>query len=279
VKLRIITLSENTTGTRNLLAEHGLSILIETDEANILLDAGSGISASHNADSLGIDLSKIDRIVLSHGHYDHTGGLRQILLKMKKEVEIIAHPDIWAAKYARRQGRKDRYNGVPFQRQELESLRANFTLTTKPTKITDNIITTGEIPMVTDFEEIEPNRFFIKEKTGWQPDELLDDQALIINTEQGLVVILGCAHRGIINTLYHAQQLTGVKPIHMVLGGCHLAQASKERVRLTISALRELNVQKLGVSHCTGLPAAVMMAQEFDDKFFFNNAGTIIDIP
>jgi len=279
VKLRITTLSENTTGTRNLLAEQGLSILIETDDINILLDTSAGISASHNADSLGIDLSKIDKTVLSHGHYDHTGGLRQILLKMKKEVEIIAHPAIWAAKHTRRQGRKDRYNGVPFQRQELESLGANFILATKPTKITDNIMTTGEVPMVTDFEEIEPDTFFVKEKTGWRPDEILDDQALIINTEQGLVIILGCAHRGIINTLYHAQQLTGVKSIHMVLGGCHLVRASKERVRLTISALRELSIQKLGVSHCTGLLTAVMMAQEFGDKFFFNNAGTKIDIP
>jgi len=279
MKLRITTLSENTAGVGNFLAEWGLSILVETDEVNILLDTSAGISASHNADILGIDLSKIDKIVLSHSHADHTGGLRQILRKMRKEVEIIAHPDIWAAKYARRQGQKDRYIGVPFQRQELESLGANFTLTTKPIKITDNIMTTGEIPMVTDFEEIEPNRFFVKEETGWQPDELLDDQALIINTEQGLVVILGCAHRGIINTLYHAQQLTGVTQIHMVLGGCHLISASRERIQLTISALRELNIQKLGVCHCTGLPAAAIMAQEFGDKFFFNNASTRINLP
>jgi len=279
MELRIITLSENTAGAGNFLAEWGLSVLVETDDINILLDTSSSISASHNADILGIDLSKTDKIILSHGHHDHTGGLRQILRKMRKEVEIIAHPDIWAAKYARRRGQKDRYIGVPFQRQELESLGANFTLTTKPIKITDNIMTTGEIPMVTDFEEIEPNRFFVKEETGWQPDKLLDDQALIINTEQGLVVILGCAHRGIINTLYHAQQLTGVTQMHMVLGGCHLVSASKERIRLTISALRGLNVQKLGVSHCTGLPAAVIMAQEFGDKFFFNNAGTRINLP
>jgi len=279
MELRITTLSENTAGAGNFLAEWGLSVLVETGGMNILLDTGSGISASHNADILGVDLSKIDKIVLSHGHFDHTGGLRQILRKMRREVEIIAHPDIWAAKYARRQGQKDRYIGMPFQRQELESLGANFTLTTKSTKITNNIITTGEIPMATDFEEIEPDRFFVKEETGWQPDELLDDQALIINTEQGLVVILGCAHRGIINTLYHAQQLTGVKPIHMVLGGCHLISASQERIRLTTSALRELNTQKLGVSHCTGLPAAVIMAQEFGDKFFFNNAGTRINLP
>jgi len=279
VKIRITTLSENTAGIGNFLAEWGLSILVETNEVNILLDTGSGISASHNADILGIDLSKIDKIVLSHGHYDHTGGLRQILGKMRKEVEIIAHPDIWAAKYVHRRGEDKRYIGIPFQRQELESLGARFNLTTKPTKITDSIMTTGEIPMVTEFEEIEPNRFFVKEDTGWQPDKLLDDQALIINTEPGLVVLLGCSHHGVINTLYYAQQLTGVKPIHTVLGGCHLISASQERIRLTISALRELSVQKLGVSHCTGLPAAVIMAQEFGDKFFFNNTGTRIKLP
>jgi len=284
MKLCVTTLSENTAGINensaglvDFLAEWGLSILVETDEVNILLDTGRSISAAYNADSLGINLSRIDKIVLSHGHFDHTGGLRQVLRKMGKKVEIIAHPDIWTAKYSRRAG-KDRYIGIPFQRQELESLGANFNLTTKPVKITDNIMTTGEVPMVTDYEEIDPD-LVVKEDTGWQPDKLLDDQALIINTEPGLIVILGCAHRGIINTLYSAQQLTGVKRVHTVLGGCHLISASPERIRSTIAALKELGVQKIGVSHCTGLPAAVIMAQEFGDKFFFNNTGTSINLP
>ncbi len=277
MKLRITTLSENCAGRGYLLAEYGLSIVVETDDVNILFDTGASISASYNADVLGIDLSKIDKVVLSHGHYDHTGGLRQILGKMGKEVEIIAHPDIWAAKYSRSQGRKDRYNGIPFQRQELERLGANFNLTTKPVRITDSIMTTGEVPMVTDFEEIEPV-FFVKQDSGWQPDKLLDDQALIINAEPGLIVILGCAHRGPINTLYYAQQLTGVKSIHTVLGGSHLIHASEERIWLTIAALKELGVQRLGLCHCTGLPAIMLIAHEFEDKFFFNNAGTRFNI-
>ena len=277
MKLRITTLSENTAGAGKFLAELGLSILVETDKVNVLLDTGQGISASYNADILGIDLSKIDKIVLSHGHYDHTGGLRQILRKMRKEVEIIAHPDIWTTKYSHRQGQADRYVGIPFQRQELESLGAKFNLTTKPTKITDNIMTTGEIPMVTDFEEIESN-MVVKEDTGWQPDKLLDDQALIINTEPGLVVILGCAHHGIINTLYYAQQLTGVKQLHTVAGGCHLISASEERIWLTIAALKELDVQRLGLCHCTSLPVVSLMAQEFGERFFFNNTGTITNL-
>jgi 7,8-dihydropterin-6-yl-methyl-4-(beta-D-ribofuranosyl)aminobenzene 5'-phosphate synthase len=273
MQLQITTLSENTAGLGNFLGEWGLSILMETDEQNILFDTGQSISASHNADLLGIDLGNIDRIVLSHGHYDHTGGLRQILRRMRKEIEIIAHPDIWAVKYSRREGQEDKYIGIPFHRQTLESLGARFNLTTEPITITDSIMTTGEVPMVTDYEEIEPY-LVVKQDDGFIPDKLLDDQAIIINTEPGLVVILGCAHRGIINTLYHAQRLTGVKTIHTVLGGCHLMDASEERVRLTIAVLKELGVQRLGVSHCTGLPASVTMAQQFGDKFFFNNTGT-----
>ena len=273
MKLSITTLSENTAARPNLLAEWGLSILIETDTASILLDTGQSVSASYNSDILGVDLSKIDKIVLSHGHQDHTGGLRQLLRKMRREVEIVAHPAIWAAKYARRQGQEGRYAGIPFQRQELENLGARFTLTSESVKLTDNIMTTGEVPMVTDFEQIDAN-LFVKEGDDFKPDKLLDDQAIIINTDSGLVVILGCAHRGIINTLYHAQQLTGVQQIHMVLGGCHLIGATEERIWLTIAALRELSVPRTGVSHCTGLPGAAIMAQELGDSFFFNNTGT-----
>lgn len=277
MELEITTLSENTAGLGNFLGEWGLSMLVETDGPNILFDTGQSISASHNADILGIDLSQIDKIVLSHGHFDHTGGLRQILRRMRKEIEIIAHPDIWAVKYGRREGEEDRYTGIPFHRQTLESLGARFNLTTESVRLTDNIMTTGEVPMVTDYEEIEPY-LVVKEDDGFKRDMLLDDQALIINTEPGLVVILGCAHRGIINTLYHAQQLTGVKVIHTVLGGCHLMDASEQRVWLTIATLKELGVQRLGVCHCTGLPASAIMAQQFGDKFFFNNAGTRISL-
>ena len=275
--LRITTLSENTAGTVDLLAEWGLSILIETGKENILFDTGQTITASYNTDNLEIDLKRIDKIVLSHGHYDHTGGLRQILRKMGKEVEIIAHPDIWTDKYRRRKGKKDKYIGIPFQRQELESLGAKFNLTTKPVKIADNVMTTGEIPMATNYEEID-SALFVKGNDGWQPDKLLDDLALIINTERGLVVVLGCAHRGMVNTLYHAQQLTGVKTIHAVLGGAHLISASKKRIRLTIAGLKELGVQRLGLCHCTSLPAMSLLAQEFGDKFFFNIAGTTINL-
>ncbi len=275
--IRITTLSENSAAMGYLLGEWGLSILIETEAANILFDVGKSISVTYNADTLGVDLSRVDKIVLSHGHYDHTGGLFHVLRRIRKEVEIIAHPDVWADKYAHREGEEYRYVGIPFRRQLLESLGATFNLTTKPVKITDDIMTTGEILMVTDFETIAPT-IYVKEDGGWQPDMVLDDQALIIKTELGLVVILGCAHRGLINTLYQARQLTGVEQVHTVLGGAHLVGESEERVWLTIAALKELDVQRLGLCHCTDLPAAALIAQAFGDRFSFNVTGTVIEL-
>ena len=109
------------------------------------------------------------------------------------------------------------------------------------------------------------------------PDKLMDDQALIVKTEQGLAIILGCAHRGMINTLYHAQQLTGTDTIHTVIGGAHLINASEERLWQTIAALKDIGVQRLGLCHCTDLPAAGVLAQEFGEKFFFNKAGTVTE--
>jgi len=277
MSLQITTLSENTAGLGGLMAEWGLSILVESEEINILFDTGQSLSASHNAEIMGIDLSRIDKIVLSHGHFDHTGGLKQALLRIGKEIEIIAHPDIWAAKYSRHQGQEARYIGIPFHRQTLESLGAKFSLSREPVRLSDNITTSGEIPMTTEYEIIEPH-LQVKEGQRFKPDKLLDDQALIITTGAGLVVILGCAHHGVINTLYHAQKLTGVEAIYAVFGGCHLISATEERIWLTIAALKELGVQLLGLSHCTGLAASAIMAREFGERFLFNIAGTAISL-
>jgi len=276
--IRITTLSENTASGGDFLGEWGLSILVETEEVTVLLDTGKSYSTTYNADTLGIDPSKIERVVLSHGHFDHTGGLRELLRRMRKRVEVIAHPDIWQPKYVRREGEPDRYVGIPFQPDELESLGAAFQLTSQPLHIAKGVMTTGEIPMVTGFEHIDSG-LFVKEGSTWKPDKVMDDQALIVKTKQGLAVILGCAHRGIINTLYHARQIAGTPVIHTVLGGSHLLRASEERLWQTIAALRELGVQRLGLCHCTDLPAASLLAQEFGDKFFFNKAGTIVQLP
>ena len=276
--IRITTLSENTAGRGDFLGEWGLSILVETEETTVLLDTGKGFSMGYNADTLGIDTGKIDRIVLSHGHFDHTGGLRELLRRMRKKVEVIAHPDVWQPKYARREGEPDRFIGIPFQRDELKSLGAAFQISSQPVHIAKEVMTTGEIPMVNSFEEVD-SALFVKEGSAWKPDQVMDDQALIVKTKQGLTVILGCAHRGMINTLYHAKHIAGDEKIYAVIGGSHLISASEERLWQTIAALKELGVQKLGLCHCTDLPAASVLAQEFGDKFFFNKAGNVIQWP
>jgi len=276
MEVRITTLSENT-ANYGYLAEWGLSILVEVDGARILMDTGLSFSAVYNAQLIGIDLSAIDCIVLSHGHADHTGGLREVL-KIKGEVEVIAHPDIWAAKHVQRNKEGVQYNGIPFLREELESHGARFNLVREPIHITENVMTTGEIPMFSGYEEIE-NNLFVKEAGTLHPDPLADDLALIIDTDFGLVVILGCAHRGVVNTLRYAQNLTGKELVYAAIGGTHLFRASEERLEKTIADIRQIGIQRLGVSHCTGFRASARLAQEFEDIFFMNNAGTCVTLP
>ncbi|MFO7773042.1 MAG: MBL fold metallo-hydrolase [Dehalococcoidia bacterium] len=277
MSIRITTLTENTAGVTNLLAEWGLGILIEADGHRVLLDTGQNFSAAYNAVALGVDLPQIDKIVFSHGHFDHTGGLPYILRMMRRQVDIIAHPDIWAAKYARRPEEDERYIGVPFPRELAEGLGASFHFTREPVWISENIVTSGEIPMLTQYEEIDPI-LYVKENGELKADPLWDDQAVFLKSEKGLLIILGCAHRGIINTVRHAQKLTGVEHIYAIIGGTHLISASPRRLDLTIAELLRSGIQRLGVSHCTGLPASAMLAGTFGETFFFNNAGTCIDL-
>ena len=269
--INITTLIENSANS-GFLAEWGLSILIEADSLSILLDTGPGFSTLHNAQLLGIDFSKIDRIVLSHGHYDHTGGLREVLRK-SGDVDIISHPAIWDAKYAVRENEREKYIGIPFSRKALEGLGANFIQTTDPVWITDNIVTSGEVPMVTDYEEID-RIMYVKENETLMRDDIPDDMSIAIKTDLGIVIILGCAHRGMINTIRHFQKITGDERVYCVVGGTHLISASRERLSQTIIDLKQTGIQKLGVSHCTGFYAAAVLAGEFPGIFFLNNSGS-----
>jgi 7,8-dihydropterin-6-yl-methyl-4-(beta-D-ribofuranosyl)aminobenzene 5'-phosphate synthase len=273
--VRITTLSENT-AQLGFLGEWGLSILVETESRKVLLDTGLSTSVVYNADLMGIDFSTIDAIVLSHAHGDHTGGLRNVLMRVRKQVQVIAHPDIWIPKYVV-YGELSRYAGIPYVKEDLESLGASFYLTRKPFEISDDIMTTGEIEMTTDYETID-DRLFVKKGNKMIPDPLADDLAIVVRTTEGLILITGCAHRGIVNTVRQVQKLTQGEYIHTIMGGTHLMVASPERIEKTANELKGLGLQRLGVSHCTGFSASAALAKEFSEVFFPNNAGTQITL-
>jgi 7,8-dihydropterin-6-yl-methyl-4-(beta-D-ribofuranosyl)aminobenzene 5'-phosphate synthase len=276
MNIELTTLAENTASWLGLHGEWGWSILVEVNNKKILLDTGLDGTAVYNALKMGIDLSSIDKIVLSHGHLDHTGGLRDLLTIMRKKVEIVAHPDMWAPKYYKTDDIFI-YSGIPFQRKELESLGAVFTLSREPVELAENVMTTGEIPMVVDYEIIEPAQQVLEDDV-LKPDPMLDDLAIVIKNGSALEVVTGCAHHGIINTLYRAQDLTGVKSINTVIGGTHLFPATDERIDKTIAEIKKLGVKKLGASHCTGFHASSRISAALGDAFLINQAGTILNL-
>jgi len=278
--LEIVTLSENTVSDRDLLGEWGLSFFIKAGKSSFLFDTGGGATIAANADVLGVDLSTVDAILLSHGHFDHTGGLPCALRKIgKASVPVYGHPDIFSAKYSRKGKDRYVYAGMPWMRGEMERLGADFRLSSEPVRFGDDVILSGEEPMVTDFEKVSDRLLIRTDGGGYEHDEMNDDQSLFIVTDLGLVVLLGCAHRGMINIIRYAVELTGVDRIHMVVGGTHLYPADKHQVEQSIEALRDLDLRWIGVSHCTGGAAGARLAAAFGEKFFFNNVGTRIRFP
>jgi 7,8-dihydropterin-6-yl-methyl-4-(beta-D-ribofuranosyl)aminobenzene 5'-phosphate synthase len=275
----ITTLTDNSAVGRGILAEWGLSVLVEAGGRTVLLDTGASITTTNNASVMKVDLSSVETVVLSHGHWDHTGGMRDVLQAIGHTVPVVAHPAALQPKYGSRGGEMPpRYNGLPFLKEELERLGAEFRLATEPTWITDDIVASGEEPMRTGFEHVSESLVLWENGTE-RPDPLDDDQSLYIVTDLGLVVILGCAHRGMINIVEHAREITGVDRVYLVLGGTHLVAADEKQLEETIQAIRRLDIRHLGVSHCTGPEAAVDLAAALGDRFFFNHAGMQLRLP
>jgi len=255
-----------------VLAEWGQSVYLEADGKKILFDTGLGKALLHNAKALGVEMGKIDYLILSHGHVDHTGGLKDALeAQEQRPLPIIAHPDIWGKKYIRLGG--DRFIGIPLVRDYLESLGGEFRSTKEPFWVSENVLVSGEVPLESGFEKVDDN-LLIKENGRFSKDPLLDDFSIFIKTPKGLVAVLGCGHRGIVNILRHGLNLTGLDRVRAVIGGTHLFMADKERLEKTIEALKGMNLGEIGVSHCTGMQASLELAQAFKERFFFNNAGT-----
>jgi len=276
--LKLTTLCDNLSGHLNFSAAWGLSVLVECGKEVVLWDAGPSGVAAANALQNGISPARITCAAVSHGHVDHTGGLVDFLRLIGKEIDVYLHPDAWGLKYIQRQetGGRMSFIGIPHRKEALEGLGAVFLEKRKPIWISDEILITGEVPMASDFETIDGN-MFVKNGDAYTHDALADDQALAVKTEKGLVVVLGCAHRGVVNTLCHLQEITGVEKIHAVIGGTHLMRAGSRRIEQTMAALDKFGIEQIGVSHCTGMPAAMAFAAHFGERFFFNFAGKVLE--
>jgi len=275
-KLRITVVAENVAGARGLLAEHGLACWVEADGRNILFDTGQGLILSHNAKALGIDLGLTHGVVLSHGHYDHTGGLPGVLQYLRRAI-VYVHPAALQPKFGRRQGDPRRTIGGPIP--TVDAIRphvADVVFTDGPTQVADGVWVTGEIPRRTDFEDT-GGGFYLDEACQ-TPDPLVDDQALYIESVRGTVVLLGCAHAGLVNTLDYVVELTGRDRIQAVIGGMHLVNASQERIAKSLEALRRYDVRVIGPAHCTGLPATARMLSKWPDRFVRPTAGWRLEI-
>jgi 7,8-dihydropterin-6-yl-methyl-4-(beta-D-ribofuranosyl)aminobenzene 5'-phosphate synthase len=276
-KINISILVENTVGvSRDIKGEWGLSIYIEiNNNYHILFDTGADDALLQNARTMKVNLNDVDILILSHGHFDHTGGLRAFLKYLQKPIEVIAHPHLFNERYARTK-EKIIYNGIPFKTVELESLGAQFNFIKVPKEISPGVFVSGEVPRIRNLKN--DKKLVIFQNQEECPDPLLDDMSLYIVTPSGLVVILGCAHAGIENIIEHGRNITGVKKIHTILGGTHLGTLSDSERDETIDYLKSLNLNLLSANHCTGLAAISKLANIFNKCFLYSSAGKKIEL-
>jgi 7,8-dihydropterin-6-yl-methyl-4-(beta-D-ribofuranosyl)aminobenzene 5'-phosphate synthase len=276
--VRLTIVCENTVGRPlAVLGEHGFACFVETPSGRWLFDTGRGESLLPNLETLGLPLSALDGIILSHGHNDHTGGLLP-LLKLIGPRSVHAHPEVFSDRSW--QGQHERRNiSLPYTRVELEAAGADFCFHRDCTTIAPGIYFSGEIKRTNPSETGDPHLVCPADTPGnWSADPFIDDAALAIETVRGLVILLGCAHAGMINTIEHFRNMLKPKRIHAIVGGSHLGPAGDGQFNATLDYLGSLSVDRIGLSHCTGQIRSAQLHAKFPKRVFFANVGTVMEV-
>lgn len=267
-----VTIIVDDKAAEGLLCEHGFSVWIEVAGRRLIFDTGQGAALAGNVDRLGIDLHSTDILVLSHGHYDHTGGV-PLVIAQAPTVEIYAHPAASIPRYSLREGVATPIAMPAASRTALEVHSVGVRWITRSQRLAFCLGLSGPIPRLTDFEDT-GGPYFV-DTDGALPDPIADDLALWIRTDRGLVVVVGCSHAGLVNTLHHALKLSGDTRLHAVLGGFHLNEASEARLAQTMVGLQDLAPDLIVPCHCTGDAAVERLVQSFGERVLPGNAGAV----
>lgn len=258
------------------IGEHGNTIIVENDHGKILFDTGQGLTLEHNLKVLGWDLENLDAIAISHGHNDHIGGLIEALkCSGKDEVPVYGHKDILADRikvYPWGEGP----TGSPCTKEEFEAAGAKFIFNEDSVELVKGITLTGPIPR--SFAETNTKAHFQVKNGKKVQDPFHDDQALIVETDKGLVIVYGCAHAGVINTMDFVEKLTGEKKFYGLFGGTHLLDATESVLKDTLAEIEKRGVQKLGFNHCTGLHSIGYFMKNFSGEYLDASTGFSIEI-
>jgi 7,8-dihydropterin-6-yl-methyl-4-(beta-D-ribofuranosyl)aminobenzene 5'-phosphate synthase len=275
--VRITILCDNSVGPiSGTLGEHGFAALIEQERGeSLLFDTGQGFTLLHNAARMKKELSTVRKVVISHGHYDHVGGL-MALMQNSGGVEVYAHDGMFTPRYRVKDTGECYPIGIPFEKSAYEAAGATFNLSKAFREIAPGIMLTGEVPRVTGFEKGDQGLYC--DCTGQELDATPDDQSLVMETEKGLVILLGCCHAGLVNTLEHIASQTGRRDVYAVIGGTHLGFCGQEQLDKSIDALKKTGIRKLAVSHCTGFAAAARLSREFPKEFQVAMVGYTLEI-